>query len=402
MMPSSWTRQTQLGQRPCSSPRCALHCLCSCHKLTTVFVLQPFFQDMHRALRPGGVICTQGECMWLHLDLIQQVATMCREVRPQHGFHAASSNAAAVTCRCLSAAPFHTPTPAFRRTPVAKSASCCAPRPATPLSLPRRIARRQSLVRSCVAYPTDCPPDTAPGRPKAAALLQLADPQRCVCVAGVCARRACCQPDIVICVHTLADSRNVSAWWVRVPRTDRSGARGGAGGGTEYMEAFTASLSSERVRATCSGLESLARTAAHGTVALRMQTPGLRATPLRRCCAPGARRTRAARSRVSIVCAAPSKPDSVYACPLPEAPARAEDPAVYACLLPEAPSPGAQPTANARFGTRCRFPSLMARVQQCRAGNSGGGEGRRWCLLLQLPRCRAHLPRGLQMQTCSR
>ena len=231
MMPSSWTRQTQLGQRPCSSPRCALHCLCSCHKLTTVFVLQPFFQDMHRALRPGGVICTQGECMWLHLHLIQQVATMCREVRPQHGFHAGSSNAAAVTCRCLSAAPFHTPTPAFRRTPVAKSASCCAPRPATPLSLPRRIARRQSPVRSCVADPTDCPPDTAPGRPKAAALLQLADSQRCVCVAGVCARRACCQPDIVICVHTLADSRNVSARWVRVPRLDRSGsARAGRGG----------------------------------------------------------------------------------------------------------------------------------------------------------------------------
>ena len=50
--------------------------------LTGIFVLQPFFQDMHRALRPGGVICTQGECMWLHLDLIQQVAAMCSEVRP--------------------------------------------------------------------------------------------------------------------------------------------------------------------------------------------------------------------------------------------------------------------------------------------------------------------------------
>ena len=53
-----------------------------------IFAVQPFFQDMHRALRPGGVICTQGECMWLHLDLIQQVAAMCSEVRPKHGFHA--------------------------------------------------------------------------------------------------------------------------------------------------------------------------------------------------------------------------------------------------------------------------------------------------------------------------
>jgi spermidine synthase len=42
---------------------------------------QPFFQNMHRALRPGGVVCTQGECLWLHLDLIKQVADMYREVR---------------------------------------------------------------------------------------------------------------------------------------------------------------------------------------------------------------------------------------------------------------------------------------------------------------------------------
>ena len=44
---------------------------------------QPFFQNMHRALRPGGVVCTQGECLWLHLDLIKQVADMCREARRQ-------------------------------------------------------------------------------------------------------------------------------------------------------------------------------------------------------------------------------------------------------------------------------------------------------------------------------
>ena len=41
---------------------------------------QPFFQNMHRALRPGGVVCTQGECLWLHLDLIKEVTDMSREV----------------------------------------------------------------------------------------------------------------------------------------------------------------------------------------------------------------------------------------------------------------------------------------------------------------------------------
>ena len=128
-----------------------MRCLRSCTTLTCSFALQPFFQDMHRALRPGGVICTQGECMWLHLDLIQQVAAMCSEVRPRHGFHAQPSYAARVACRCLSAAPFHTPTPAFRRTRAAKSASCYALRPATPLTLSRRIARRQFLVRCGVA-----------------------------------------------------------------------------------------------------------------------------------------------------------------------------------------------------------------------------------------------------------
>jgi spermidine synthase len=31
----------------------------------------PFYNAMHRSLRDGGIVCTQGECMWLHLDLIQ-------------------------------------------------------------------------------------------------------------------------------------------------------------------------------------------------------------------------------------------------------------------------------------------------------------------------------------------
>jgi spermidine synthase len=31
----------------------------------------PFYNAMHRSLREGGIVCTQGECMWLHLDLIK-------------------------------------------------------------------------------------------------------------------------------------------------------------------------------------------------------------------------------------------------------------------------------------------------------------------------------------------
>ena len=32
-----------------------------------------FFKSMHNALAPGGIVCTQGECLWLHLDLIARV-----------------------------------------------------------------------------------------------------------------------------------------------------------------------------------------------------------------------------------------------------------------------------------------------------------------------------------------
>lgn len=41
-----------------------------------------FFQSMHDALAPNGVMCTQGECMWLHLDLIQQVMLSCKAIFP--------------------------------------------------------------------------------------------------------------------------------------------------------------------------------------------------------------------------------------------------------------------------------------------------------------------------------
>jgi spermidine synthase len=31
----------------------------------------PFYRAMYASLREGGIICTQGECMWLHLNLIK-------------------------------------------------------------------------------------------------------------------------------------------------------------------------------------------------------------------------------------------------------------------------------------------------------------------------------------------
>lgn len=31
----------------------------------------PFYDSMYSSLHDGGIVCTQGECMWLHLDLIR-------------------------------------------------------------------------------------------------------------------------------------------------------------------------------------------------------------------------------------------------------------------------------------------------------------------------------------------
>lgn len=35
----------------------------------------PFYKAMYEALTPGGIVCTQGECQWLHLNLIQPLMT---------------------------------------------------------------------------------------------------------------------------------------------------------------------------------------------------------------------------------------------------------------------------------------------------------------------------------------
>lgn len=44
---------------------------------------------MHRALKPGGVVCAQGESAWLHLNLIKECVGMCREVRSLLSSHLA-------------------------------------------------------------------------------------------------------------------------------------------------------------------------------------------------------------------------------------------------------------------------------------------------------------------------
>lgn len=41
-----------------------------------------FFALMKKSLRPGGLICTQGECQWLHLDIIKRVVGNARKLFP--------------------------------------------------------------------------------------------------------------------------------------------------------------------------------------------------------------------------------------------------------------------------------------------------------------------------------
>lgn len=45
-----------------------------------VLFQKPFFEYMHRALKPGGCVCTQAESLWYHLEIIKSLAAMCKEV----------------------------------------------------------------------------------------------------------------------------------------------------------------------------------------------------------------------------------------------------------------------------------------------------------------------------------
>jgi spermidine synthase len=39
-----------------------------------------FYEAMHSALRDNGVICTQGESMWIHFDLIRDLVACCADI----------------------------------------------------------------------------------------------------------------------------------------------------------------------------------------------------------------------------------------------------------------------------------------------------------------------------------
>lgn len=43
---------------------------------------EKFFSSMKASLRSGGVLCTQGESMWLHTELIKNLVGLCRKLFP--------------------------------------------------------------------------------------------------------------------------------------------------------------------------------------------------------------------------------------------------------------------------------------------------------------------------------
>ncbi|XP_070560365.1 spermidine synthase-like isoform X2 [Ptychodera flava] len=43
---------------------------------------KPYYELMKTALKPNGIICSQGECMWLHLPLIKKTMEMCKSIYP--------------------------------------------------------------------------------------------------------------------------------------------------------------------------------------------------------------------------------------------------------------------------------------------------------------------------------
>lgn len=47
-----------------------------------VLFQMPFYQNMQKSLRKGGIICTQGECMWLHAELIRPLMLECNRIFP--------------------------------------------------------------------------------------------------------------------------------------------------------------------------------------------------------------------------------------------------------------------------------------------------------------------------------
>lgn len=54
----------------------------SCIKLGPAQELfeKPFFESVAKALRPGGVVCTQAESIWLHMHIIEDIVSVCRQI----------------------------------------------------------------------------------------------------------------------------------------------------------------------------------------------------------------------------------------------------------------------------------------------------------------------------------
>lgn len=42
----------------------------------------PFYNTMHASLKKGGILSTQGECMWLHAKIIRPLLQSCRTIYP--------------------------------------------------------------------------------------------------------------------------------------------------------------------------------------------------------------------------------------------------------------------------------------------------------------------------------
>ncbi len=135
-----------------------------------------FYELVKAALKPDGVLCAQGECVWLHLDLIKEMMAFCRSKFPvvEYGVvqiptcalqkpSALSSRIASarssptLTHRCggsrmLPHASLSTVTPTqFRSDPAGQIGFlCCAKSPRTSFTEPLRLAL--SLHRWAAVY----------------------------------------------------------------------------------------------------------------------------------------------------------------------------------------------------------------------------------------------------------
>lgn len=46
-----------------------------------------YYERVKKALRKGGIIASQGECLWLHLDLIKDMHVFCKEIFPSVDYY---------------------------------------------------------------------------------------------------------------------------------------------------------------------------------------------------------------------------------------------------------------------------------------------------------------------------